>query len=211
MKLTMDQKRAITGKLAAKYRGCSSRRQRSRILDQVVELTGYHRKYAAWLLRHYGTRRLVSVGDNEAVLLVVGQKNKRRPTVKPRKYDRVVQEQLAFIWEAFGLCGKRLKAAMRDFIPTLIRQGHFQEGSEVHQKLQQISPATIDRLLAPLRAKDKRRGSCLTKPGTVVYQGFVNSKPWRGFSYEKIQECICRYGDVPWSADCLWRREQWRR
>jgi len=45
----MDEKRAVTGKLASKYRGCASRTQRSKILDEAVELTGYHRKYAPWL------------------------------------------------------------------------------------------------------------------------------------------------------------------
>jgi hypothetical protein len=35
MRLTMDQKRAVTGKLAAKYRGCKARKQRGRILGQV--------------------------------------------------------------------------------------------------------------------------------------------------------------------------------
>ena len=109
MRLTMDQRRAVTGKLASKYRGCKRRRERSRILDQVVELTGYHRKYAAWMLRNYGKKRVVSVGKKEFVLLVVGRKNKRRPTERPKKYNKAVQEQIEFLWDAFGLCGKRMK------------------------------------------------------------------------------------------------------
>lgn len=164
----MDQKRAVTGELAAKYRGCKSLKERSKILDEVVELTGYHRKHAAWMLRNYGKRRVVSVGPRESVLLVVGKKNKRRPTVRPRKYDRAVQEQIELIWDTFPLCGKRLKAGMVDYIPPLIRRGHFEEGSEVHRKLLEISAATIDRLLAPVRAKEKLRGSTLTKPTSIL-------------------------------------------
>jgi len=52
MRLTMEHKRAVTGKLASKYRGRKSRKDRSRILDEVQELTGYNRHYAAWLLRN---------------------------------------------------------------------------------------------------------------------------------------------------------------
>ena len=85
MRLTMDQRRAVKGKLASMYRGCRSRKARSKILEEVVGLTGYHRKYAAWLLRNYGKRRVVSVGPNETLLLVVGRKKKRRNSVRPTK------------------------------------------------------------------------------------------------------------------------------
>jgi hypothetical protein len=168
MRLTMDQKRAVTGKLAAKYRGCKSRKARSRILKQVVELTGYHRKYAAWMLRNYGKRRVVSVGPKESVLLVVGRKNKRRPTKRPKKYGKAVAEQIEFLWDAFGLCGKRMKQAIPDMVGSLIRRGHFRKDDEVHRKLIEISAATIDRLLAQERARRKLKGSTLTKPISLL-------------------------------------------
>lgn len=168
MRLTMDQRRAVTGKLASKYRGCKRRAERSKILDQVVELTGYHRKYAAWMLRNYGKKRVVSVGPKESVLLVVGRKNKRRPTERPRKYDRAVAEQIELLWDAFGLCGKRMKQAIPDMAVSLIRRGHFSKDDEVHKKLLEISAATIDRLLAELRARRKLKGSTLTKPGSLL-------------------------------------------
>jgi len=60
MRLTMDQKRAITGKLAAKYRASRGRKQRGEILAQVQELSGYNRHYAAWLLRNFGKARLLA-------------------------------------------------------------------------------------------------------------------------------------------------------
>ena len=164
----MDQRRAVSGKLASKYRGCKSRKERSQILDQVVELTGYDRKYAGWLLRNYGKRRVVAVGAKESVLLVVGKKNKRRPVVREKKYDREVQEQIEYLWDAFGLCGKRLKAGMQGFVPALISRGHFEKDSEVHRKLLEISPATIDRILKEERAKEKPRGSTLTKPTSIL-------------------------------------------
>ena len=164
----MEQRRAVTGKQAAKYRGCKSRKERRRILDEIVELTDYHRKYAAWLLRNYGKKRVVSISPKESVILVVGKKNKRRAPVRPRKYDEAVREQIEFIWDTLGLCSKRMKAAMVDLIPALIKRGHFSKGSDLHLKLLQISPATIDRLLKPERAKYKPHGSTLTKPGSIL-------------------------------------------
>ena len=75
MGLTMEVKRAVTGKLASKYRGSKTRTERSRILDEVQELTGYNRHYAAWLLRNYGKQRIVSDAQGQTVKLVVGGKN----------------------------------------------------------------------------------------------------------------------------------------
>jgi hypothetical protein len=164
----MDEKRAVTGKLTSKYRGCTSRKERSKILDEVVELTGYHRTYAAWLLRNYGKRRAVSVGPNETLLLVVGRRNPRRPTLRPRKYDQAVQRQLVILWDAFGLCGKRLKEALPDLLPSLIRQGRIAPEGELHRKLLEISAATIDRLLSAERAAHRLKGSSLTKPSSIL-------------------------------------------
>jgi hypothetical protein len=137
-------------------------------LEEVVELTGYHRKYAAWMLRNYGKRRLIWVGPNESVLLVVGKKNKRRKSFRPKKYDHEVQKQIVFIWDAFGLCGKRMKEAIPDLMPSLIRQGRIARDGEVHRKLLEISAATIDRLLAAERAAYRLKGSTLTKPSSIL-------------------------------------------
>ena len=168
MRLTMDEKRAVSGKLASKYRGCKSRKERIQVLNQVVELTGYNRHYAAWLLRNYGLKRLVREPSGKLVQLVVGKKNKRRATQRPHKYDEMVKKELVYIWDAFGLCGKRMEAMMRDILPSLVMQGRFEREAEVHQKLLHISAATIDRLLAAERAKRKPKGNTHTKPISLL-------------------------------------------
>jgi hypothetical protein len=168
MRLTMDQRRAVSAKLAGKYRGCMSRKQRGQILDQVVELTGYNRHYAAWLLRNYGKRRVVRSPSGELVRLVVGRKNRRRATKRPRKYGEAVKEELAYIWDAFGLCGKRMRAMMRDIVPSLVVRGRFRAGGEAYQKLLQISASTIDRLLKAKRDKSKPKGNTHTKPSSLL-------------------------------------------
>jgi hypothetical protein len=134
----------------------------------VVDLTGYCRKYAGWLLRNYGRKRVVRDVDGELLLLVVGRKNKRRQSVRPRKYDQAVREQLVFIWDAFGLCGKRMKEAIVDLIPALIARGHFEGGSAVHKKLLEISAATIERFLKEERAKYGLKGISHTKASSIL-------------------------------------------
>lgn len=168
MRLTMGEKRAVVGKLAAKYRGCKSRKERGEILDDVVELTEYNRHYAAWMLRHYGLARVVRRSNGEMVRLVTGRRNKRKPMQRSRKYDEAVREELIYIWDAFGLCGKRIKAMMRDILPPLVMRGRFDAEDEIHEKLLQISAASIDRLLAEERAKRKLKGSSHTKPTSLL-------------------------------------------
>jgi len=171
MRLTMDQKRGVTGRLAAKYRGCRSRKERTRILDEMVELTGYHRKYAIHLLRNYGKRRHVRLAGGELRLLILGRKNRRKRADRPRKYGEAVRQELVFLWDCFGLCGKRLKEAIRDLLPSLLKLGHFEKDGETHQALLAVSASTIDRLLAPERAKRLPKGISHTKPLSLLKAG----------------------------------------
>jgi hypothetical protein len=143
MRLTMDQRRAVSAKLAGKYRGCMSRKQQGRILDQVVELTGYNRHYAAWLLRNFGKRRVVRSPSGELVQLVVGRKNRRRATKRPRKYGEAVKEELAYIWDAFGLCGKKVRAMMRDIVPSLVVR---EDSERVKRRIRSCSRSALRRL-----------------------------------------------------------------
>ena len=165
----MDQKRAITGKLAAKYRACRGRKQRGGILGQVQELTGYHRHYAGWLLRNFGRTRLLQDAEGKPLRLVVGSRNPRRQAVRPRTYDQAVKKLLVGLWESFDqMCGKRLVAILPDILPALAKRQGVNPAQPAYQKLLQISAATIDRLLKGERAKRRLKGIAHTRPSSLL-------------------------------------------
>jgi len=165
----MDQKQAVTTKVASNYRAQRGRKARGRVLDQVVQLTEYNRHYAAWVLRHLGKARLVRARDGTLVKLLVGGHNRRRTTARPRKYDERVRRLLVYLWDCFDqMCGKRLAALLPQMLPLLLKHNKLKKSEAAYEKLRQISPATIDRLLKQERARRRLKGIAHTKPSTAL-------------------------------------------
>jgi hypothetical protein len=120
--------------LRARYRE-GTRQERSRILDEYVKLSGYHRKHAV---------RLLNRADAPPRARQPGR----------RVYDEAVRQALVVVWEAADrVCGKRLKPVVPDFVRALEAHGWLTLKDEVREKLLAMSPATIDRLLASTRER----------------------------------------------------------
>jgi len=66
------------------------------------------------------------------------------------------------------ICGKRLAPMLGELIGVLERFGEIELESEVKEKLLNVSPATIDRLLVEERKKQTLRARSKTKPGTLL-------------------------------------------
>lgn len=117
----------------------ASKAQKTRILDEFVALSGFHRKHAIRVLN--GVRP-----------------SSRRPrSQRARVYDEAVREALIVLWEASDrVCGKRLKPLIPLLMSSLERHGHLNMDVTVRDKLLRISSSTIDRLLIPARARGKR-------------------------------------------------------
>ena len=137
-------KQELLATIRDRYRA-SSRKDKSRILDEFSAVTGHHRKH--------GIRLLSQCED------VSGKTG----VVKGRRiYDEAVREAVILAWEASDrICGKRLKAALPHLVESTERHGHLDLDPAVRGRLLAASAATLDRLLKPVRAtvagRSKRR------------------------------------------------------
>ena len=163
MRLTMKERRSVTAVVAERYQK-STKKEKSLILGEYIQLTGYNRSYATFLLRNHGRRMRV---NNNTVL--VGDCRKRVKRTRDRTYDDRVVRVLKKVWLIMGfICGKRLKPALKEVISILERYEEIELDKTIREKLLKISAATIDRVLALERKKRSLRARARTKPGTLL-------------------------------------------
>jgi len=172
MGLTMTEKQAVTRQLALEYQRAPKKRK-GEILDSLVQLTEYNRSYAARVLRQRPTRQVLAQGTvaGVKVAVVADERTRRRSRhrKRPRKYGQDVVVPLQKVWLICdGICGKRLAPYLAEIVPTLERLGELTLDKDARRKLIGISPATIDRLLGPVRQRYQLRSRSRTKPGTLL-------------------------------------------
>jgi len=160
----MKERKRIGEATAGRYRR-ERKREKTAILNEFVELTGFARSYAALVLRNHG--RVVQVNPQLRVRGDVGKKL-RRPGRRP-DYDESVVKVLIKVWRIMDyICGKRLAPVLAEIVERLQRRGEFKCDPEVSQKLSRMSAATIDRLLRGERQKYQLKGRAHTRPGTLL-------------------------------------------
>jgi hypothetical protein len=165
MRLTMSERRVLVKAFAGRYQA-AGKKGRGAVLAEFVEVSGYRRAYASWLLRWHG--RKVRVGDR---LVVVGDASMRVRRRRPRVYDASVVVALKRLWVMLDyISGKRLAPALGPIIKALERHGELELDPAVRAKLLRISPATIDRVLAEERRRYALKSRARTKPGTLLRQ-----------------------------------------
>jgi len=124
--------------------------EKQKMLDEFTAATGYHRKYALRLLKHGYPRR------------------KGKPKGRQAIYRGEVVSALEQIWEVYGrICSKRLHPYLPEGLKVLERCGEIQFSAEIKSLLLNISSATMDRCLRPVRVKSSH-GLSTTKPGSLL-------------------------------------------
>lgn len=150
--MSPQSKKDYLKSIASRYKK-ASKFNKSKILEEFCQVCGYHRKYAISKLNGFRSWK------NPA-------KQRRGP--KPIYQQPQILDALKQIWIATNLiCSKRLKEAIPDWI-GFYQQEYGYLPIEISRKILKISPATIDRLLRPIKHLYRGKGRSATKPGLFL-------------------------------------------
>lgn len=153
--MSPKSKKEYLKSIVPRYRK-ADRKQKKIILDEFCNVCGYHRKYAIKLL------------NNTLVRVIQKPKKNKKSGRRPKYNKKPIINALKKIWESSNYpCSKRLKFIIPIWIPHY--ETEFEFLSEENRSLVlKISPASIDRLLKPIRPKFNKRGLSTTKPGSLI-------------------------------------------
>jgi hypothetical protein len=131
--------------------------EKGRLLDEVVAVTGYHRRHAVRVLRH-GRFPDVTLAAVQGLAPTSQRPGRRgdgrggRPLGRPRVYSSVVVGALRVAAEASNwLCGTRLAPFLPELVPALEAEGELRLTAEDRTQLLAMSARTIDRRLRVFR------------------------------------------------------------
>jgi hypothetical protein len=134
--------------------------EKGKILDEFIQVTGYHRKAAIRLLNRKSLRQVQRRG-------------------RERYYGHETADVLRKLWEASDrLCSKRLKPFIGEMVRVMRQHGELDVNIRIEADLRRMSPSTIDRLLRPWRRLGVRHPLSTTRPGSLL----KNSIPIRTFA-----------------------------
>jgi len=161
--LSMQSRAEITTRYAKAY-GKAGRKDKGRILDEVIGVTGWSRDNAR--------RRLAAAARQPPG---AGRQVATRPRKQRAwKYSYDAVRVLQRVWAASGgQCGKYLAASMRIQLDGLERHGELVFGQgryspAVRVELLAMSAASIDRYLKGAKASDQIKGVSTTKPSSLL-------------------------------------------
>lgn len=156
--MTARARREYAAALQARYT-VANRPGRSAILDEYCRTTGCHRKSAIRRLR-------------APAALAPGRRG------RPRQYGPELLPLLARVWEASDhLCGKLLAPMLGPLLEALERHHGVTVPPAARAALLTASPATLDRLLQPLRRRRGRQPRRLA-PSVGALRARVPVRTW---------------------------------
>jgi len=147
-----------------RYKRAIKRAEKTALITELCITCDWHRKHAIRALKKF--------------------KRFTKPTPKKRGKPSIynipsVIEPLKRIWLTAGQpCSKLLKSTIRLWLPFYAKEFGGLPLDAV-KALFKISPATIDRILKPIRIKYTRRGRSTTKPGTLLRKSIpIKTDQW---------------------------------
>jgi hypothetical protein len=148
--MTLMSRREMVDEARKRY-WRAGKKEKTRILNEFVLYTKYHRKYALALLNDHHAHHKASI---------------RR---RKRTYTQGVTDALTVIWK---ICDHIASRRLHPFVPEMVRileqYGALQLIPATRELLLTVSRTTIDRLLRPARRALVPHGRTTTKPGTLL-------------------------------------------
>ena len=174
MGVQRQSKREYMARMQGRYLK-ATKREKGRLLDEAVAVTGYHRRHALRVLRHgrFPAPTLVALQGKPGAAAAAAARGSRAVSGgRPRVYSSVVVGALRVAAEASGwLCGKRLAPFLPELVAALEAEGELRLTAEDRARLLAMSAATVDRRLRLFRLqRDPRNwhGLGTTKPGSLL-------------------------------------------
>jgi hypothetical protein len=131
-RMTVAERRKCLKRMQSRYLS-GMREERSRLLDELVVLTGLHRKSVVRLLKGASLER------------------QPRHQQRGREYGAAVDDALRVIWESRDyVCAERLTPALAATAEQLARHGELRVTEELLEQLGRISVASVQRRLTRL-------------------------------------------------------------
>jgi len=128
------------------------KKERSQLLSDVVDITGYHRTYAAALLRSSPTKQAI-----------------RKP--RASRYSTITKQTVLLLWHAAGdICAERLHPFIPELLDKLMACDELKVAPEVDAQLRSISLATVKRIVSHEKRRSIIRIGGTTKPGSLLKQ-----------------------------------------
>lgn len=154
--MSQRTRKEVLERLQKSHRRAKTKWEKTGVIDQAMSLLGYHRKAAIRALGRGPRRAEAAPAPGRGGRPIVYESTQLLPVLK-------------VIWLAAQQpCGRRLGPALADWVPAY-EAHHRRLESGVRARLLEASSATLDRLLAPLRAQHRRALSG-TRPGSLLRQ-----------------------------------------
>lgn len=158
--MTQQTKEEIYKKYMESYQK-SSKKEKSRIIDIIAEITHHNRKHVIRKLKN------MSITNRQV----------RKRTGRKKKYSEpALIEFIINLWKSTQyICSRRLKEAIKIWI-------HYYDKElteEVKDLLKNISSSTIDRIIREQRNKYNKKWQCTTRPGSLLKKSIpIHTNKW---------------------------------
>src|SRR2546426_5540389 len=136
--MNVNERRKYLKRMKGRY-VAAKRAERGRLLSEMEQVTGLHRK---------SLTRLMHAGSLE---------RKKRTTPRPRRYGLEVERIIVRVWESRDyICAERLTPGLLRMAQHLARFEPLGLTSQLEEQLASISRATVARILRKDRSQMRR-------------------------------------------------------